>query len=69
MKDSPCNGCGERSIEPNCHGYCKRYADWLEGIRAEKAARGVARDADAHTEQTIMRNCRRAKTRKQKGQR
>lgn len=68
MKDSPCNGCGRRSVEPNCHGYCKEYKDWRTGIWAEKAALAVGKDADAHTRQTIRLNCKRAKTRRQKGQ-
>lgn len=69
MKDSPCYGCGDRRVEPNCHDVCARYAKWKEQMRVEKAARAVGREADAHTGDTIRRNCKRAKTRRQKGQR
>lgn len=25
---APCLGCSDRSIEPNCHTNCERYAQW-----------------------------------------
>ena len=69
MKDCPCNGCGKRSAEPNCHGYCREYRDWRAALWAEKDAAQAGRDADAHTRQVICRNLRRANGKKQVGQR
>lgn len=47
MMDSPCKGCGKRSVAPNCHGYCQEYRDWRAALWAEKDAAQAGREADA----------------------
>lgn len=47
---NPCHGCTERRpgtrTRPSCHADCKRRADWLAEIAAEKAALQAAREAE-----------------------
>ncbi len=70
MKDCPCRGCGKRSVEPNCHGYCQEYKDWRAKVWAEKdAMRNNWSEADAHKQDHLAKNCRRAKAKWQVGQR
>lgn len=69
MKDSPCNGCGRRSVVPNCHGYCKEYKDWLAGVWAEKDALRDWTEADDVNKDRLAKNCRKVKSRRQVGQR
>ena len=52
MRMCPCMGCGERTVEPNCHDRCPvsergewGYAEWLAEVRAERAA--LRKDDDA----------------------
>lgn len=36
---SPCKGCTERSVQPNCHSTCERYLAyraWKDAQNAEK---------------------------------
>lgn len=35
---SPCKGCAERSVEPNCHNpdICQKWAEWCEIHNKEK---------------------------------
>lgn len=48
IHDSPCDrDCPERSFDPNCHGTCKRYKDWLF---EQKQRRKEARTSSAWTE-------------------
>lgn len=46
---NPCHGCTDRRpgtrTRPSCHADCKRRADWLAEIAAEKAALQAAREA------------------------
>lgn len=28
MNLSPCKGCKDRCVEPNCHNTCRKYIDW-----------------------------------------
>lgn len=28
----PCKGCGDRVVEPNCHGSCEKYLAWKQGM-------------------------------------
>lgn len=41
IHDSPCDrDCPDRTFDPNCHGTCKRYKDWLaEEKRKQKGKR------------------------------
>lgn len=39
MKKSPCYGCSERTIEPNCHDTCERHHKWLAGNEKINKAR------------------------------
>ncbi len=29
---SPCKGCRDRVVEPNCHGTCERYIVWKTAV-------------------------------------
>lgn len=69
MKDCPCKGCGKRSVEPNCHGYCQEYKDWRAGIWAEKEALKEWNEADNRRTDHVARNCRRYRSKRQVGQR
>ena len=70
MKDSPCNGCGRRSVAPNCHGsQCKDYSDWLAEVHAERDALRDWTEADDVNKERLAKNCRRVKSRRQVGQR
>ena len=69
-KDCPCKGCGRRTVEPNCHGpACREYTDWLAEKRAEQKALRDWTEADVRRQEHLARNCRRAKTKRQVGQR
>lgn len=70
MKDSPCNGCGRRSVAPNCHGpQCKDYSDWLAEVHAERDALRDWTEADDVNKERLAKNCRRTGARRQVGQR
>ncbi len=47
---NPCHGCPDRrpgtKTRPSCHSDCKRRADYLAEISAEKAAIQAAREAE-----------------------
>lgn len=69
MNDSPCRGCGRRSVAPNCHGYCQEYKDWRAEVWAEKDALRDWTEADDINKERLAKNCRRAGVRRQVGQR
>lgn len=40
QNDSPCDrDCQERSSDPNCHSYCKRYEVWQAKKKREREER------------------------------
>lgn len=39
---SPCKGCDERTVEPNCHTLCERYIAYTLKLEEERAARFAA---------------------------
>ena len=65
MVNAPCFECDKHSTE--CHADCPDYAAWVDVRAAERAARRIPRDADAHTKATIARNLKRAQTKRQVG--
>ena len=66
MKNSPCYKCTNHSTV--CHAECVAYREWLDDYHAQTAAARITADADAHTKQTIERNCKRAQTKRRVGQ-
>lgn len=36
---SPCLGCADRTVEPNCHNSCEKYAAFRAQIDANKAGK------------------------------
>lgn len=66
MRNSPCHGCQRRSAI--CHAQCEQYPKWAAQLAQQRKAERVAKEADAHTQRTIERNCKRAKTRRRVGQ-
>ena len=72
MRQSPCyndgKGCELRTVEPNCHDTCEMYLAWVADLAAENDERRKPGEADAHTKQTIARNCKRAGLKKRVGQ-
>lgn len=65
MTNSPCFECAERSL--GCHADCEKYIALAAQNTANAAKRRIPADADAHTKETIYRNCKRAKTKRQVG--
>lgn len=65
MINSPCYECLERVL--GCHADCEKYIAWAAQNMAQAAKRRISADADAHTKETIYRNCKRAKTKRQVG--
>ena len=46
MKNSsmPCKNCESRTVHPNCHGFCKKYAEYVSGLekyRQKKREEGI----------------------------
>lgn len=66
MRNAPCFHCPKRSAL--CHAHCEDYPAWAEDVKAEHEALRRARDADAHTQKTIEKNCIRAQTKRRVGQ-
>ncbi len=69
MKNAPCYQC--RFRHPGCQtALCPYgYPEWKAVRDAERAAAQITADADAHTKRTIEINAKRAKTKRQVGQR
>lgn len=65
MINSPCYECAARVL--GCHTDCEKYAAWVAQNAEQAARRRIPADADAHTKETIYRNCKRAKTKRQVG--
>lgn len=62
-KDSPCNGCTERT--PTCHGPCGRYKKYRIGLEEEKAkAYAVFIDEIKVDDYEIKKAVKKAKQRK-----
>lgn len=34
--DSPCHGCADRQVTPNCHDTCERYKTWAATERGRR---------------------------------
>ena len=49
MRDSPCFGCVDRVAEPNCHGTCERYAEYVKEMDADRRAHVESRAAYLET--------------------
>lgn len=69
MKNAPCYKCKYR--HPGCHTEICPYGyhEWREKLRKEREAAKKAKQADAHTRDTIEINLKRAHTIRQVGQR
>ncbi len=37
MSTSPCKGCEERVVSPNCHTACIAYRKWASELQTERA--------------------------------
>ena len=45
VPESPCKGCEERTVEPNCHTNCIAYKMWYDRYRARKTSLEADRNA------------------------
>jgi len=49
---APCEGCGDRVADPNCHTTCERYAAY----RAHRDAANKARADEHMVDETVSRD-------------
>lgn len=57
MQKNPCHKCGERQ-PPDCHAWCKRYADWSDQREKARKAKELDENATVVLAHTARRNLR-----------